>query len=81
MKHRPTEEIAYIDGNWSPVKDEQQAVFRIVTVFDDDGTVLYRRRESLGERKGRTTYSTDPRAGAIMREGHHGNPMSNPKQH
>lgn len=71
-----TETIRYIDGNWNSVDDEEQAAFRLVTVTDDDGTDLYQRRESVGARVGRRTYSTDPRAGAIMREG--STPMSRP---
>lgn len=71
----------YLDGNWNVVSDENKAAFRLVTTTDDDGNVIMKQRESLGERKGKQTYSTDPRAGAIMREGNHGTPMSRPNGH
>lgn len=73
-----SEKIEYFDGNWNAVDDEAHAVYRMITTTDANGIVTYRRRESLGERKGRRTYSTDPRAGAIMRDGQRVRPMSRP---
>lgn len=73
--------IKYIDGNWNEVDSEETAAYRLVITTDDNGVEIMRKRESVGARVGKQTYSTDPRAGAIMREGSHCPPMSNPNGH
>ena len=69
----------YFDANWNLVADETHAAFRLVVETDENGHVLRRQRETLGARKERVTCSTDPRAGAIMREGDRRRPMSRPR--
>ncbi|MBW3584013.1 MAG: hypothetical protein KY455_13045 [Euryarchaeota archaeon] len=74
--------IKYIDGNWDEVQDEAKAAWRLVITLDEAGNEIMRQRQSVGARVGRKTWSTDPRAKAVMKDGvHGGTPMSNPHGH
>lgn len=59
-------EIKYYSWSWEELADEEGAAFAEQWTFDEDGDLLERKRVPLGNRA--RTFSTDPRAGAIMRE-------------
>lgn len=58
--------VRYFSWTWDELPNERGAAFAEQWTRDDDGTLLERRRIPV-ENKARTV-STDPRAGAIMRE-------------
>ncbi len=54
--------------NWDELPDSNGAAFAEAWTYGDDGALLERRRIPLGKKPTTHTISTDPRAGAIMRE-------------
>lgn len=72
--------------NWDELPTSDGAAWSEEWVYAPDGGLLSRRRIQAGKNPQQPTVSTDPRAGAIMREElglahRHGTPMSGPHHH
>ncbi|MES2154404.1 MAG: hypothetical protein V4510_04640 [bacterium] len=72
--------------NWDEVPSAKAAAWSEEWTYASDGALLSRRRIQQGKKPTTHTISTDPRAGAIMREDlglahRHGTPMAGPHHH
>lgn len=59
-------EVRYYSWCWDGLPDDRGAAFAEQRTYDGDGSLVERRRVPVENRA--RTVSTDPRAGAIMRE-------------
>lgn len=72
--------------NWDELPSAKGAAWSEEWTYAADGALLSRRRLQAGKQARQPTISTDPRAGAIMREElglahRHGTPMAGPHGH
>lgn len=62
-------ETKYFGWSWNEVDTAEQAAYAETWIYDDANNVVSRERvQGFGKKSGKTTISTDPRAGQIMRE-------------